>query len=578
MGSIIPAGTAIDTFRDSGYKNTASAISELIDNSIEAGAKDIQILTYERQVAVKQRMVYQIQDVAIYDDGIGMPEDVLSICLQFGNGTRLKSRSGIGRFGIGLPNASVSQARRVEVYSWRNGKCLHTYLDVDEIKEHDLSDVNGVTEVNMPEEYLANVEGKIAESGTLIVWRKCDRLDMARSSTLFTTMSKDLCRIYRHFLDDDDDYGERVRLLLVTSGKERKVLELHANDPLYLMIPNNVPGYSNKATNVLHGNIITIPAEYDSEGHTADVEIRMSVALPETQALGGGSPLGTHYMHNTGISFVRAAREIDFGTFSFFNPREERQRWWGCEIRFEPILDELFGVTNNKQSVRGVNYLDVKEFLKEHIVDGEEILQEDLKLKLRTSLSKAFYNNHKQLMDVIKNRHAGKKGKNSKEKASSDKSTVIANEALKESKDNTKSIIEAKNKSIGEITVEWAERLEKGDVTLSHDDAIEVAKQKANLKVEKDFSNWPGSQFFSIETTGQTCVVVINRRHPFFTELYEPLLNAGDSKYIDAMDLLIMSYARVEDEMYSHSDELEDIREKWGSHLKAFLSNLKVHT
>jgi len=89
MGSIIPAGTAIDTFRDSGYKNTASAISELIDNSIEAGAKDIQILTYERQVAVKQRMVYQIQDVAIYDDGIGMPEDVLSICLQFGNGTRL---------------------------------------------------------------------------------------------------------------------------------------------------------------------------------------------------------------------------------------------------------------------------------------------------------------------------------------------------------------------------------------------------------------------------------------------------------------------------------------------------------
>ena len=142
--SIIPARTAIETFRDAGYKNTASALAELIDNSIESGAKDIQVLTFEEQVTVRQRLSSQIQEVAVYDDGCGMSPDVLRICLQFGNGTRLRSRSGMGRFGIGLPNASISQAQRIDVYSWINGECHHTYLDIEQIKDENLKDVNPV--------------------------------------------------------------------------------------------------------------------------------------------------------------------------------------------------------------------------------------------------------------------------------------------------------------------------------------------------------------------------------------------------------------------------------------------------
>ena len=47
---IIPAKTAIESFRDNGYKSTASALSELLDNSIEADAKNIQILIFEKNV------------------------------------------------------------------------------------------------------------------------------------------------------------------------------------------------------------------------------------------------------------------------------------------------------------------------------------------------------------------------------------------------------------------------------------------------------------------------------------------------------------------------------------------------
>ena len=117
---IIPAHTAIATFRDAGYRNTASAIAELIDNSIEAGGKDIEILVFQELVQHTHRTSPTVTKIAVYDNGCGMSPELLGICLQFGNGTRLNSRKGIGRFGIGLPQASVSQCKHVDVYSWQN--------------------------------------------------------------------------------------------------------------------------------------------------------------------------------------------------------------------------------------------------------------------------------------------------------------------------------------------------------------------------------------------------------------------------------------------------------------------------
>ena len=46
---LIPPKTAIKSLRDSGYNNAASALSELIDNSIEAKAKNIEILVFDLQ-------------------------------------------------------------------------------------------------------------------------------------------------------------------------------------------------------------------------------------------------------------------------------------------------------------------------------------------------------------------------------------------------------------------------------------------------------------------------------------------------------------------------------------------------
>ena len=54
-----------------------------------------------------------------------------------------------------------------------------------------------------------------------------------------------------------------------------------------------------------------------------------------------------------GVSIVRAEREIDYGWYFMGTKRKENyDDWWRCEIRFNPELDELFGVTNTKQGIR----------------------------------------------------------------------------------------------------------------------------------------------------------------------------------------------------------------------------------
>lgn len=574
---IIPAATAIETFRDSGYKNTASALAELIDNSIEANAADIQILTFEESVTLAHRTVQQVKKIAVYDNGDGMTPETLKVTLQFGMGTRLRSRKGMGRFGIGLPNASISQCKLVEVYSWQNGRCYSTYLDVDEIRESKQQNSNPVSERELPTDILNELEGDFdKKSGTLVVWSKCDRLDIKRSKALFNTMEVDLCRNYRHFLDNDNSYGNKVDIRLIVCGRDRSVHQLKPNDPLYLLTPNNVPGYEDKATNELHGSVIEIPVPYGEQGETSVVEMRFSIALPEIQRNEGGTgKIGQkHYQRNTGISVVRSCREIDFGDFSFFNPREYRERWWGCEIRFDPVLDELFGVTNNKQSVRGLKYLDVNIFEKEHGEKFDEELKHNRRLYLLYHISKHFKNNHDTLMDTIVHRHKGSKGSTTPDEPS-DRSSNIANEELKTSKVKTKSKIEGESKSEEEKRKEWLIELGKSHEELDDEKLKQLADLKMQLKLDFDFGTWPGEQFFTIETRGETTVLVINKKHPFYEELYEPLCENEDTMYSDAIDLMLMAYAYTEDELYRYEDELSEVRSKWGGYVLKFLKALK---
>ena len=142
--SIIDPGMMVKAKRDSGYKSTTHALAELIDNSIESHATAIEVFGVSRRDDRTGR--FTLKELAVLDNGEGMDGDTLRGSLRYGHGTR-RERRGIGRFGLGLPNSSMSQARRVDVWSWQSGatNARHTRLYLDEVE-------GGAREIPEPEQ------------------------------------------------------------------------------------------------------------------------------------------------------------------------------------------------------------------------------------------------------------------------------------------------------------------------------------------------------------------------------------------------------------------------------------------
>src|SRR5262249_5488767 len=88
-GEIIPPELAVRAMRDSGYRNTAYALAEIIDNSVQAKAKNVDLICIEAYERNTERERRRIQAIGVLDNGTGMSPQTLRIALQFGNGTHL---------------------------------------------------------------------------------------------------------------------------------------------------------------------------------------------------------------------------------------------------------------------------------------------------------------------------------------------------------------------------------------------------------------------------------------------------------------------------------------------------------
>ena len=111
--------------RKNGYRNTASAVSELVDNSLQAEAENINIIL----ISKADDSIKRIDRVIVVDDGIGMNADILSEAIKFGGGQRHGNTRGLGKFGMGLPNSSVAQCVRFDVISKeKQSNLIHSYM------------------------------------------------------------------------------------------------------------------------------------------------------------------------------------------------------------------------------------------------------------------------------------------------------------------------------------------------------------------------------------------------------------------------------------------------------------------
>ncbi len=323
--SIVAPETFVLATRHTGYRDISSALAELVDNSLQAESTRVDIFVRE----VDQHLNRSIL-VGVLDNGLGMTASALQTALQFGGTSRFDDRSGLGRFGMGLPNSSVSQTRRLEVYSWQHGgRALHTYLDVDEVASGRLHTIPTPQPRRLPEW----VPKSVAPSGTLVLWTRCDRLERSRPSTIADRLIRTLGRIYRFHLSP--------RLQVSVNGAR-----VSAIDPLFLDPLGEVHG----------ARAFGLPLRYEvatGTDQSSVVEVRFTeLPVRRWYSWSVEDKRRAGIVGRGGVSIVRAGREIDYGWHLMGHKRRENyDDWWRCEIQFSPTLDEMFGVTHSKQGI-----------------------------------------------------------------------------------------------------------------------------------------------------------------------------------------------------------------------------------
>lgn len=121
------AHALISATRHIGY-SLASAIADLVDNSIAAEARNIDIDFIDSTESY----------IAIIDDGSGMSEAELTSAMQYGSSDPSSNRSAndLGRYGLGLKTASMSQCTKMTVVAKKNGRISAQRWDLDYIRSH----------------------------------------------------------------------------------------------------------------------------------------------------------------------------------------------------------------------------------------------------------------------------------------------------------------------------------------------------------------------------------------------------------------------------------------------------------
>ena len=350
---LLKLATAFKSLRESGF-DFSTAIGELIDNSVQANAKRIDIIPKieENKFRGTGESVPVISQVSVVDDGDGMDEEALNGCPQLGFSTRYNDRKGLGRFGVGATYAAISQCRRATFCSRPNGNgnFTATYIDLEEIAGNTQTDIPKPSPSYLPDD-LQDISSD--NSSTIVVWNQCDRIQCdangkpIRADDRLKELKNWVSRAYRYII------WEGVEIYI--EGEKVAVY-----DPLYLRtdqtkFPNDLCA-TEKLSNSFEWPVPNLA------GKTSLISVILTL-LPEAwrakQGDGGRPPaVARRIPDNQGLSILRNYREVAYGNFYPIVPSEERiDRWWGCEIKFQPALDECWEIKNIKRGARPIGEL-----------------------------------------------------------------------------------------------------------------------------------------------------------------------------------------------------------------------------
>jgi hypothetical protein len=573
---LIQVDRALESLRDSGF-DLATAVGEVVDNSHEASATFIRIRTVEGATfsqgngKKKGKPSKTIEAIAFADNGIGIPYETLPKTLKLGFSTRYNQRDGLGRFGVGMKLAAISQAKRVDIFTKPLGsnQYYHAYLDLTMIAEGEQTKIEAHIVEGYPLEYSDLMQhphkGNPFESGTLVVWSKIDRLTNGGKygsgiDEHIQGLTKFLSRAYRKYIDQG--------LYIELNGTH---VTLH--DPLFLLEnPRVKENFSDdiRAKTIQEDDIRATTIQEDDidiDGHSVHVTVTI---YPENfrskRGIGGREELdkrfkSLHIPDNEGrISILRNGREIYYDLIPKMFPSkvEDPDRFIGIEVSFPAALDEYFQVRHVKRGAEPVSKL--REQLRKFLERPISVARKQIK---------AFWDNVDRENQKASSTH--EPAENAVQRAAQ---TLPKGKAgMNISSQEKEQIV---NNLLSDLKIDPDKEPEK----------VEEVKQKLDtLPITFNDGNWHGKELFEIKHLNGKAILTINHRHPFIREIYDPLkeLAGHEPTEVDAeeairlamkaekgLDVLFMAYAMAEN-MHADPDSVyDDLRSDWGKFAHAY--------
>jgi len=319
------AATLLESMRNMGY-NLESAIADIIDNSLTAGASTIDIFADINNAEIK---------LGILDNGTGMTETELLNAMRLGSTNPLSERNtyDLGRFGLGLKTASFSQCRKLTVVTKQKGFITSAIWDLDIVQEKNQwlvqipSDIDSIPHIH-----------ELGESGTLVLWEKLDRITEKQTQEIAV----------REFTRKIDEAREHLELVfhryLSNEGNRKKIIMRINGQPLEPYDPFNL---SHSATIIGPIEEIKIGGQKVLvQAFTLPHHSKVSPAEWKRYSGKGG------YLKNQGFYVYRNKRLILHGSWFGLAPKKELTKLARVKIDMPNGLDSEWQIDVKKASAQ----------------------------------------------------------------------------------------------------------------------------------------------------------------------------------------------------------------------------------
>ena len=338
----------IENLTQIGY-SVPVAIADLIDNSIQAKASEIDIKIYTSDILGEPCVV-------ICDNGVGMNKKELVNAMKFGSDKDYDKKD-LGKFGLGLKTASLSQCRILTVISKprlspdTKSKLNICKWDMTHVYENDKWDVFNPSLEDLEDyekEVFYTYEEYLKYGGTLVIWSDMKEFipdlyseNSEKSSLCLSNMINDLEShlglVFHRFIEGS--VSGRKSIKIDVSGKE-----IESIDP-----------FCKKERSTRQLDKKNIVMKYTERGEIKKSKVTLSpYILPKEgqfsspQAYTKASKLGT-WLSKQGFYFYRNGRLLKFGGWSSCATQDKRNIYLRVAVDFDEKQDLPFQVNISKE-------------------------------------------------------------------------------------------------------------------------------------------------------------------------------------------------------------------------------------